>query len=48
MNKLKPVILTIAAASGVIYGVRTLECLLKSDFNVELIISEKAYFIFKQ
>jgi len=48
MNKSKPVILAITAASGIIYGVRTLEFLLKNNYKVELIISSKAYYIFRQ
>lgn len=47
MEKQKPLILAITAASGFIYGVRTLEYLLKNDYSVELIISEKAYYIAK-
>lgn len=48
MKDKEPVIIAIAAASGIIYGVRTLEFLLKNDYSVELIISSKAYYIFKQ
>jgi len=48
MNKTEPVILAITAASGIIYGVRTLEFLLKNQYKVELIISSKAYYIFEQ
>jgi flavin prenyltransferase len=48
MNKKESVILAITAASGIIYGIRTLEFLLKNDYKVELIISSKAYYIFEQ
>ncbi len=48
MNKNEPIILAITAASGIIYGIRTLEFLLKNDYKVELIISSKAYYIFEQ
>ena len=48
MNKNEPVILAITAASGIIYGIRTLEFLLKNNYKVELIISSKAYYIFEQ
>ena len=48
MNKEHPVILAITAASGVIFGLRTLEFLLSSGYKVELIISSKAYYIFEQ
>jgi 4-hydroxy-3-polyprenylbenzoate decarboxylase len=48
MNQKEPIILAITAASGIIYGIRTLEFLLKNDYKVELIISSKAYYIFKQ
>lgn len=44
----KPVVLAIAAASGVIYGIKTLEYLLKEGFKVELVVSPRAYYIFKQ
>jgi len=47
-DKEKPVILAITAASGVIYGIKTLEFLLQNDFKVELIISQNAYYIIKQ
>ena len=48
MNKNEPIILAITAASGIIYGIRTLEFLLKNEHKVELIISSKAYYIFEQ
>lgn len=48
MNKNEPVILAITAASGIIYGIRTLEFLLKNNYKVELVISSKAYYIFEQ
>lgn len=48
MNKNEPIILAITAASGIIYGIRTLEFLLKNDYKVELIVSSKAYYIFEQ
>ncbi|MFH0702952.1 MAG: flavin prenyltransferase UbiX [bacterium] len=48
MNKEKPVLIAITAASGVIYGIKTLEFLLKNNYQVELIISQKAYYIAKQ
>ncbi len=47
MKKDNPVILAITAASGIIFGIRTLEFLLENDFKVELIISSKAYYIAK-
>ncbi len=48
MEKTSPVVLAISAASGIIYGVKTLEFLLKNEFTVELIISSKAYYIAEQ
>lgn len=48
MNKNEPIILAITAASGIIYGIRTLEFLLRNQYKVELIISSKAYYIFEQ
>lgn len=48
MNKNEPIILAITAASSIIYGIRTLEFLLRSGFKTELIISSKAYYIFQQ
>ena len=48
MNKEKPVILAISAASGFIFGLKTLESLLQQDYKVELIISQNAYYIAKQ
>jgi 4-hydroxy-3-polyprenylbenzoate decarboxylase len=48
MDREKPIILAITAASGIIYGIRTLEFLLKEDYKVELIISANAYHIAKQ
>lgn len=48
MNDKKPIILAITAASGIIFGIRTLEFLLKNDYRVELILSSKAYYIFEQ
>ena len=48
MNKKEPIILAITAASGIIYGIRTLEFLLKNNYKVELVISSKAYYIFEQ
>jgi 4-hydroxy-3-polyprenylbenzoate decarboxylase len=47
MNKDKPIILAITAASGIIYGIKLLEFLLKDDYKIELIISEKAYYVAK-
>jgi len=47
MNKEKPIVLAITAESGIIYGIRTLEFLLRERYKVELIISENAYFIAK-
>lgn len=43
----KPVLLAITAASGIQFGLRTLEYLLKNNYSVELIFSEKAYYISK-
>ena len=48
MNKDKPIILAISAASGFIYGLKTLEFLLKNNYKVELVISQNAYYIAKQ
>lgn len=48
MDREKPIVLAITAASGVIYGVKVLEFLLKNNYKVELIISSKAYGIIKQ
>ena len=48
MNKKEPITLAITAASGIIFGIRTLEFLLRNDYKVELIISSKAYYIFEQ
>lgn len=47
MNKDKPVILAITAASGAIYGIKLLEHFLKEDYKVELIISPNAYYVIK-
>ena len=47
MQMCKPVVLAITAASGIQFGLKTLEFLLKNDINVELIFSEKAYYISK-
>ncbi|MEI7475555.1 MAG: UbiX family flavin prenyltransferase [bacterium] len=43
----KPVVLAITAASGIQFGLKTLEYLLKNNLKVELIFSEKAYYISK-
>lgn len=48
MNKEKPIVLAITAASGIIYGIRILEFLLKEDYKVELIVSKHAYYVAKQ
>jgi len=48
MNKEKPIVLAITAASGMIYGIKTLEFLLKEGYKVELIISQHSYYIAKQ
>jgi len=48
MKKDTPVILGITAASGIIYGIEILEFLLKNAYQVELIISSKAYYIADQ
>jgi len=48
MKEKQPLILAITAASGVIYGVRTLEFLLRNGYKTELVISSKAYYIFQQ
>lgn len=47
MSRDNPLILAITAASGIIYGLRVLEFLLKNNFKTELIISSKAYYIAK-
>ncbi len=47
MSKENPIIVAITAASGVIYGVKVLEFLIKNHYKVELIISSKAFYIFK-
>ncbi len=48
MDKDKAIILGISGASGIIYGVKTLEWLLAENYRVDLIISENALFIAKQ
>jgi len=48
LDREKPIVLAITAASGVMYGVKVLEFLLKNNYKVELIISSKAYGIIKQ
>lgn len=48
MDRGKPIILAITAASGVIYGIKVLEFLLRNNYKTELIISSKAYGIIKQ
>ncbi len=48
MDKEKPIVFAITAASGIIYGIKTLEFLLKEDYKVELIVSRNAYYIAKQ
>ena len=47
MKTESPIILAISAASGIVYGIRVLEFLLKNKYKVELIISSKAYYIAK-
>lgn len=47
MKKETPIILGITAASGIIFGIKTLEFLIKHDFQIELVISSKAYYIAK-
>lgn len=47
MQGCKPIVLAITAASGIQFGLKILEFLLKNDMNVELIFSEKAYYICK-
>jgi 4-hydroxy-3-polyprenylbenzoate decarboxylase len=47
MQGCKPIVLAITAASGIQFGLKTLEFLLKMDIKVELIFSEKAYYISK-
>lgn len=48
MQGKKPIVLAITAASGIIYGMRTLDFLLKNKNNVDLVISQNAYYIAKQ
>jgi 4-hydroxy-3-polyprenylbenzoate decarboxylase len=48
MNREKPIVLAITAASGIIFGIKILEFLLKNEYKVELIISQHAYYIAKQ
>lgn len=48
MNQDNRILIAISAASGMILGIKTLEYLLKKEYNVELIISENAYYIAKQ
>jgi len=48
MEKEKTIILGISGASGIVYGVKTLEWLLSNDYRVDLIISENAFYIAKQ
>ncbi len=48
MKEKEPIILAITAASGVVYGIKTLDFLLGNGFRTELIISSNAYYIFKQ
>jgi len=43
-----PIITGISAASGIVYGVRLVEFLLKKGYKTELIISSKAYYIARQ
>jgi len=40
VSKTKRIVVGIAGASGVIYGIRLLECLKKTDYETHLIISE--------
>lgn len=47
MNANTPIIIAISAASGIVYGIKILEFLLKKGYRVELIISQKAYYIAK-
>lgn len=48
MNKEKTILLAITAASGIIYGVKVLEFLLENEYKVELVLSQKAYYVIKQ
>jgi flavin prenyltransferase len=48
MDKEKAIILGISGASGIVYGMKTLEWLLSNDYRVDLIISENAFYIAKQ
>ena len=48
MNKDKPIVLAITAASGIIYGIKILEFLLENEYRVDLIISQNAYYVAKQ
>lgn len=47
MNRDKPLLIAISGASGIILGIKILEYLLKNEYNVELILSEKSYYIAK-
>ena len=40
MTNLKRIVVGISGASGVIYGIRLLECLKETDYEIHLIISE--------
>lgn len=47
MDKKSKILLAITAASGIIYGIKTLEFLLKQNYKIDLIISEHVYYIAK-
>jgi len=46
MNKSSPIILAMTGASGACYGLRLLECLIKDDRQVYLLISKAAQAVF--
>lgn len=44
-NPTRPIILALTGASGSVYGLRLLECLLKADQSIYLLISKAAQLV---
>ena len=44
---MRPIILAVCGASGMIYAERTLKCLLYADYPVELVLSKAAYLVWR-
>jgi flavin prenyltransferase len=46
-NSMKPLVLGISGASGLIYAVRALKCLLEADYSIELVASKASYMVWQ-